>query len=350
MKELKFSEFDISGEINRALDDMGFEGTTPIQALTLPVTLDGMDVVGEAQTGTGKTAAFAIPLLENLEPERVPQALVICPTRELCLQVTDEIRRIGKYLNVRVLAVYGGQGIGGQIAELRRGVHVIVATPGRLIDHIERGTVDLGSVSTVVLDEADEMLNMGFIEDIERILSHVPERRQTLLFSATISKPVLGIAERYMRSPQILRVEKKHSPRIDEFYFKTREEDKVELLDWILTSNDIRMGLIFCNTKRRVQRLRKQLSRMGYSVDEIHGDLSQSKRERVMERFRKGRFNLLIATDVAARGIHVPDVEVVVNYDLPFENEYYVHRIGRTGRAGSSGKSFTLVVGRRSTG
>lgn len=166
--------------------------------------------------------------------------------------------------------------------------------------------MDLGSVSTVVLDEADEMLNMGFIEDIERILSHVPERRQTLLFSATISKPVLRIAERYMRSPQILRVEKKHSPRIDEFYFKTREEDKVELLDWILTSNDIRMGLIFCNTKRRVQRLRKQLSRMGYSVDEIHGDLSQSKRERVMERFRKGRFNLLIATDVAARGIHVP--------------------------------------------
>ncbi|MGB9838547.1 DEAD/DEAH box helicase [Methanothermobacter sp.] len=346
MKKLKFSEFDISGKINRALDDMGFEGTTPIQALTLPVTLDGMDVVGEAQTGTGKTAAFAIPLLENLEPERVPQALVICPTRELCLQVTDEIRRIGKYLNVRVLAVYGGQGIGGQIAELRRGVHVIVATPGRLIDHIERGTVDLGGISTVVLDEADEMLNMGFIEDIERILSHVPERRQTMLFSATISKPVLRIAERYMRSPQILRVEKKHSPRIDEFYFKTREEDKVELLDWILTSNDIRMGLIFCNTKRRVQRLRKQLGRMGYSVDEIHGDLSQSKRERVMERFRKGRFNLLIATDVAARGIHVPDVEVVVNYDLPFENEYYVHRIGRTGRAGSSGKSFTLVVGR----
>ena len=346
MKGLEFSEFDISGDINRALDDMGFESTTPIQALTLPVTLDGMDVVGEAQTGTGKTAAFAIPVLENLEPERVPQALIICPTRELCLQVSEEIKRIGKYMKVKVLAVYGGQSISNQIAQLRRGVHVIVATPGRLIDHIERGTVDLGGVSTVVLDEADEMLNMGFIDDIERILAHVPERRQTMLFSATVSKPILRIARKYMRNPQVMRVEKKHSPKIDEFYFKTREEDKVELLDWILSSNNIRMGLIFCNTKRRVQRLRRQLNRMGYSADEIHGDLSQSKRERVMERFRRGDFSLLVATDVAARGIHVPDVEAVVNYDLPFENEYYIHRIGRTGRAGSSGKSFTLVVGR----
>jgi len=343
---LEFSEFDISGEVNRALEDMGFERTTPIQSITLPVTLDGMDVVGEAQTGTGKTAAFSIPILENLEPERVVQALVLCPTRELCLQVSEEIKRIGKYMNVRVLAVYGGQSIGNQISQLRRGVHVVVATPGRLLDHIERGTVDLGSVSMLVLDEADEMLNMGFIDDIERILKNVPEKRQTMLFSATVSKPILRIADRYMDKPQVMRVEKKHSPRIEEFYFKTREEDKIELLDWIISSNDIKMGLIFCNTKKRVQRLRKQLERMGYSADEIHGDLSQSRRERVMDRFKKGRFNLLVATDVAARGIHVPDVEAVINYDLPFENEYYLHRIGRTGRAGSSGKSFTLVVGR----
>jgi len=343
---LEFSEFDISGEVNRALEDMGFERTTPIQSITLPVTLDGMDVVGEAQTGTGKTAAFSIPILENLEPERVVQALVLCPTRELCLQVSEEIKRIGKYMNVRVLAVYGGQSIGNQISQLRRGVHVVVATPGRLLDHIERGTVDLGSVAMLVLDEADEMLNMGFIDDIERILKNVPEKRQTMLFSATVSKPILRIADRYMDKPQVMRVEKKHRPRIEEFYFKTREEDKIELLDWIISSNDIKMGLIFCNTKKRVQRLRKQLERMGYSADEIHGDLSQSRRERVMDRFKKGRFNLLVATDVAARGIHVPDVEAVINYDLPFENEYYLHRIGRTGRAGSSGKSFTLVVGR----
>ena len=192
---LEFSEFDISGEVNRALEDMGFERTTPIQSITLPVTLDGMDVVGEAQTGTGKTAAFSIPILENLEPERVVQALVLCPTRELCLQVSEEIKRIGKYMNVRVLAVYGGQSIGNQISQLRRGVHVVVATPGRLLDHIERGTVDLGSVSMLVLDEADEMLNMGFIDDIERILKNVPEKRQTMLFSATVSKPILRIAD-----------------------------------------------------------------------------------------------------------------------------------------------------------
>jgi ATP-dependent RNA helicase DeaD len=350
MKQLSFDDFEISKEVKKAVKEMGFEEPTPIQVLALPETLAGKDIIGQAQTGTGKTAAFAITVLEKIFiGDKSPQAIVICPTRELSLQVAEEFVRLSSFMDkLHILPVYGGQPIGRQIRVLNKGVHIIIGTPGRLIDHIERGTLDLSGIETVVLDEADEMLDMGFRDDIERILRETPESRQTLLFSATIPKTIERLAKKYQKNPKYLRIAKNviTAPEIEQIYFEAREHMKLELLSRLMDIYDLNLVLVFCNTKRRVDYLVRDLKSRGYDADGIHGDMRQSQRDKVMNKFRKGNIDILVATDVAARGIDVPDVEAVFNYDVPNDNEYYVHRIGRTGRAGKTGYAFTFVAGK----
>ncbi len=350
MDQLLFNELTLSKEIKQAIKDIGFEETTPIQSLTIPKVLEGRDVIGQAQTGTGKTAAFGIPLLEKIYiPDDSLQAIVICPTRELCIQVAQEIVKLASYMRkVKVLPIYGGQPIGRQIRALKKGVHIVIGTPGRLIDHLQRGTLKLDGVETVVLDEADEMLDMGFRDDIEAILRFVPEQRQTLLFSATLSQDIMKLTKKYQTNPEFLKVPHHHltAPKIEQSYFEVNEKMKTELLSRLMDIHDINLALVFCNTKRRVDRLVKNLKTRGYLVDGIHGDMRQAQRDRVMKKFRNNKIDILVATDVAARGIDVPDVEAVINYDVPNDNEYYVHRIGRTGRAGKHGISLTFVSGK----
>lgn len=350
MNTIRFDELDLNPQILRGIADMGFEEATPIQSQAIPVVLSGVDVIGQAQTGTGKTAAFGIPILQKVDPSlRKTQVLILSPTRELAIQVADEIRKLAKYMHgVKVLPVYGGQDISRQIKALKGGVQIIIGTPGRLLDHLRRKTIRPDFVHTIVLDEADEMLNMGFREDIETILGQLPEERQTMLFSATMPKPILEIAKRYLHEPEIVKVIQKELtvPKIEQYYYEVNPRKKNEVLSRLLDMYDPSLSLVFCNTKRKVDELVADLKGRGYFAEGLHGDMKQSQRDRVMNGFRNGRTDILVATDVAARGIDVDDVEAVFNYDVPQDDEYYVHRIGRTGRAGREGRAFTLVVGK----
>ena len=346
---MKFEELNIDERILRAVEDMGFEEASPIQANAIPAVLEGRDVVGQAQTGTGKTAAFGIPLLQKIDPKnKKPQAIILCPTRELAIQVSEEIRRLAKYMHgVKVLPIYGGQEIGRQIRSLKDGVQVIIGTPGRVMDHMRRKTVKMDQIHTVVLDEADEMLNMGFLEDMETILSALPEERQTLMFSATMPQAIQRIATNFQKDPQIVRVVKKELtvPKVTQYYYEVKPRNKVEVMCRLLDLYSPKLSVAFCNTKKQVDELVQALQGRGYFAEGLHGDLKQEQRDRVMSSFRNGATEILVATDVAARGIDVDDVEAVFNYDIPQDDEYYVHRIGRTGRAGREGRAFSLAVG-----
>ncbi|MFZ5642372.1 MAG: DEAD/DEAH box helicase [Bacillota bacterium] len=345
---VKFGELNVSRKIAQALAEMGFEEPTPIQSRAVPLLMEGRDVIGQAQTGTGKTAAFGIPIVETLNLKIGVQALVVTPTRELAIQVAEEISRIGRYRRVRTLPIYGGQSIDRQIRVLRQGVHVVIGTPGRLLDHLRRKTLQLDRVKMVVLDEADEMLDMGFIEDVEAILGETPESRQTLLFSATMPREVMDLARRYLKEPEYLTVSKGNItvPLIDQVYYEARDRTKVETLTRLLDFLDISKAIIFCRTKRGVDDLVGSLEARAYPVAGLHGDMSQYQRNQVMRRFKNNQIEVLIATDVAARGLDIENVSHVINYDLPQDVEFYVHRIGRTGRAGKAGTAVTLVTPR----
>ncbi|WP_319379417.1 DEAD/DEAH box helicase [uncultured Methanocorpusculum sp.] len=351
MEETKtFAEFAISEELLQAIGDMGFEEPTPIQAMAIPQILDGKDVTGQAQTGTGKTAAFGIPIIERLDPDnKNVQALVLSPTRELAIQTAEEFSRLMKYKKgLNVVPIYGGQPIERQLRALKGTVQVVIGTPGRVIDHIKRGTLHLDSITMFILDEADQMLDMGFREDIEDIFRDTPKDRQTILFSATMPQPILDITRRFQHDPQFLKITRKELtvPQIEQTYIEVRERDKLEALCRTLDMNNPELALVFCNTKRTVDDLMSRMQARGYFVEALHGDMKQQQRDRVMARFRSGSIDVLIATDVAARGIDVDDVDIVFNYDVPQDVEYYVHRIGRTARAGRTGKSVTFVAPR----
>lgn len=347
---MKYEDAGIDERILRAVTELGFDEMTPIQEEVIPLFMTGRDMIGQAQTGTGKTAAFGIPILQKIDPEdRNLQAVILCPTRELAMQAAEELRKFAKYMHgIKVLPVYGGQDIARQIKNLKSGVQIVVGTPGRVMDHMRRHTLKMEHVHTVVLDEADEMLNMGFREDIETILQEMPEHRQTGLFSATMPKPILDITRTYQKDAAYIKMTPREVtiPLIKQAYYQVRRQDKEEVLCRLIDYYDPKRALIFCNTKRMVDELTEHLKERGYEVEGLHGDLSQNQRDTVMNLFRSGRASILIATDVAARGIDVSDVEAVYNYDVPEDIEYYVHRIGRTGRAGKTGRSFTLVVGR----
>ena len=350
METIRFDELNLDAKILRAVTDMGFEAASPIQAKAIPLEIEGKDIIGQAQTGTGKTAAFGIPLLQKIDPKNKKlQAVVLCPTRELAIQVADEIRSLAKYMHgIKVLPIYGGQEIVKQIRSLKDGVQVIIGTPGRVMDHMRRKTIKFGQVHTVVLDEADEMLNMGFLEDMETILSELPEERQTVMFSATMPAAIAEIAKKFQKEPEIVKVVKKDLtvPKVTQYYYEVKPKNKIEVMCRLLDMYAPKLSVVFCNTKRQVDELVLALQGRGYFAEGLHGDLKQVQRDRVMNGFRKGRTDILVATDVAARGIDVDDVEPVFNYDIPQDEEYYVHRIGRTGRAGREGKAFSLVVGK----
>lgn len=349
MKKLTFEELNLSEEILKAVKDMGFEEASPIQSAAIPVLLTGKDIIGQAQTGTGKTVAFGIPVVEKMDEKiRDVQALILCPTRELCVQVSEEIGKLIKYKSkLSVLPIYGGQSIERQFQGLKKKPTIVVGTPGRVIDHIERGTLEIDSLSAFVLDEADEMLSMGFEEDIEKIIKQTPENKQTIFFSATMPKPIMAMTSRYQKDPQLVKVVHNELtvPSIEQTYFEVKDAHKLEALTRLIDVNNINLGLIFCNTKRRVDDLVENLHSRGYAADALHGDMKQFQRDQVMKKFKAGHTELLVATDVAARGIDVDDIEVVINYDIPYDEESYVHRIGRTGRASKKGKAFTFVTG-----
>lgn len=350
MEEARFEDLGLCPEIMKAVKNMGFEEASPIQAKAIPAMMEGKDIIGQAQTGTGKTAAFGIPLLEKIDPKNKKlQAIVLCPTRELAIQVAEEIRNLAKYMHaIKVLPIYGGQEIVKQIRSLKSGTQLIIGTPGRVMDHMRRKTVKMENIHTVVLDEADEMLNMGFREDIETILEGVPEERQAVLFSATMPKPILDITKRFQKNAELIKVTKKELtvPNIEQFYYEVKPKNKEEVLSRLLDIYNPKLSVIFCNTKKQVDLLVNGLLGRGYFAAGLHGDMKQAQRDRVMDGFRKGKTEILVATDVAARGIDVEEVEAVFNYDLPQDDEYYVHRIGRTGRAGRVGRSFSFVTGK----
>ena len=343
-----FEEMDLSKEVLRAIKDMGFTTPSTVQAKTIPLMMSGADVNAIAPTGTGKTCAFGIPMLEYVqlnEPE--VQEVVLAPTRELALQIGDELTKLAKYIKgCRIAVLYGGQPIPKQLAALKRKSQIRVATPGRLLDHMNRGNVHLNAVHTMVLDEADEMLNMGFVKDVTRIIEATPDERQMVLFSATTNQDVLTIAWKYQHDPIEVTVEatKQDRPQIAQYVISTEQNKKIDHLLYLLDADVYQRVMIFCNTKFMTDRLTERLKKEGYQAECIHGDVKQSQRNVVMNDFRRGKFPILIATDVAARGIDVDDVEAVINFDLPAENEYYLHRIGRTGRAHKHGVSFSLVT------
>lgn len=343
-----FEEMDLSKEVLRAIKDMGFTTPSTVQAKTIPLMMSGADVNAIAPTGTGKTCAFGIPMLEYVqlnEPE--VQEVVLAPTRELALQIGDELTKLAKYIKgCRIAVLYGGQPIPKQLAALKRKPQILVATPGRLLDHMNRGNVHLNAVHTMVLDEADEMLNMGFVKDVTRIIEATPDERQMVLFSATTNLDVLTIAWKYQHDPIEVTVEatKQDRPQIAQYVISTEQNKKIDHLLYLLDADVYQRVMIFCNTKFMTDRLTERLKKEGYQAECIHGDVKQSQRNVVMNDFRRGKFPILIATDVAARGIDVDDVEAVINFDLPAENEYYLHRIGRTGRAHKHGVSFSLVT------
>ncbi len=350
METIRFEELQLNDAILRAVADMGFEAASPIQAQAIPAQLEGCDMIGQAQTGTGKTAAFGIPLLQKIDRDnRKLQAIVLLPTRELAIQVAEEIRHLAKFMHgIKVLPVYGGQDIVRQIRALKEGTQVVIGTPGRVMDHMRRKTIRVDQVHTVVLDEADEMLNMGFLEDMETILSQLPEERQTVMFSATMPSAIAEIARKFQKDPVMVRVVKKELtvPEVTQYYYEVKPKNKVEVLCRLMDLYSPKLSVVFCNTKKGVDELVQALQGRGYFAEGLHGDLKQEQRDRVMNGFRNGRTEILVATDVAARGIDVDDVEAVFNYDIPQDDEYYVHRIGRTGRAGRVGKAFSLVVGK----
>lgn len=345
---MRFDELKLSSDIQKAITEMGFEEATKIQSESIPSLMEGHDLIGQSSTGSGKTLAFAIPVIEKVDKDiKKPQAIVLCPTRELAVQVSEQFRKLLKYANgVKVLSVYGGESINLQINGLKRGVQIIVGTPGRVIDHIKRKTLKMDNVKTVVLDEADEMLNMGFREEIESVLDSINEEKQMVLFSATMPKAIMNIAKTYQENPVHVKIEAKEltTDTIDQMYFDLKEKDKMEVLTRLLDMKDSKLSLIFCNTKRRVDDLTDVLQSNGYSCDKIHGDMKQTQRLAVLSKFNRGIIDVLIATDVAARGIDIDDIETVYNYDIPDNEEYYVHRIGRTGRAGRQGTAYSLVA------
>jgi ATP-dependent RNA helicase DeaD len=351
MNTIKFSELALSNELQEAIAEMGFENATPIQSQAIPHILEGRDIIGQAQTGTGKTAAFGVPLIDRLDPrDKGIQALIMCPTRELAVQVANEIKKLIKFKKgINCLAVYGGESIERQISALKRGVQVIIGTPGRILDHMDRRTISFENVKMIVLDEADEMLNMGFREDIESILSDMPKEKQTIFFSATMPKPILEMTKRYQKDPVMVKVVSTELTNnlIEQEYFDVKNDFKVTMMTNLIEAHNLQLMLVFCNTKRGVDEVVEELNLQGYKAEALHGDLKQQQRNNVMGKFRKGLVNILVATDVAARGIDVDNVDAVFNYDVPLDVEYYVHRIGRTGRAGKTGRSFTFVTGRR---
>ncbi len=340
-----FSSLNLRDEIMQAITDLGYSEPTPIQAGMIPLMLTGVDVIGQAQTGTGKTAAFALPILNNFERQKNPQALVLAPTRELALQVADSMIQYGKHLNVRVLAVYGGQPYSPQINSLKRGVDVVVGTPGRMNDLLERNVLNLSEIKTVVLDEADEMLNMGFIEEVEKILATTPAERQTSLFSATMPPRIRALASRFMRDPQSVVIKRSTltAAAIEQRYYLVHENDKINALTRLFEIEPIHSALIFARTRAETGQLANELVIRGIPAEAIHGDLDQNARERVLGRFRANQLKVLVATDVAARGLDIDDISHVFNFHLPDDAEVYVHRIGRTGRAGKTGIAITLL-------
>ncbi|MDR1241386.1 MAG: DEAD/DEAH box helicase [Deltaproteobacteria bacterium] len=350
MSDFKFADLNLCKELLKGVADLGFEEPSPIQAVAIPLVLAGRDMVGQAQTGTGKTAAFGLPVLERLNPRgKKVQALVLCPTRELAVQVAEEVSLLAAHLRgISVLPVYGGQSLDRQLRALERGVQFVVGTPGRVLDHLERGSLKLGALQTLVLDEADEMLDMGFRDDIESVLKAAPENCQKICFSATMPKDILALIQGHMRDPEFVRITRKELTvaNVEQFYYEVQPYRKAEALCLVLDTCDFNKGIVFCSTKLGVDELATHLLACGYQADSLHGNLSQAQRDRVMGRFRSGGLELLIATDVAARGLDVDDVDLVLNYDVPFDVESYVHRIGRTGRAGKSGKAATFVTAR----
>jgi len=344
----QFSQMDISDEVLKAIDKMNFTQVTPVQAKTIPLMMEGRDIIAIAPTGTGKTCAFGIPMLEymNLKDKRI-QEIVLCPTRELALQITDELQSLARYIpEIRLATIYGGQPIAKQLNQLRRNPQILIATPGRLLDHMQRGTIRLDHVHTMVLDEADEMLKMGFVKDVTKIIESTPPTRQLVMFSATTNPDVMTIAWKFQQDPVEITIPatKENRPQITQYVISTQREEKYDNLLYLLDADVYQRIMIFCNTKSMTDRLCSRLQKAGYSADCLHGDIKQSVRNQVMSNYRRGKFNILVATDVAARGIDVDDVEAVINYDLPNENEYYLHRIGRTGRAKRHGVSFSLIT------
>lgn len=348
MSKLKFKELSLSKEMNKAIAELGYEEATPIQSEAIPQILKGLDVIGQAQTGTGKTAAFGVPAIENLTLQgKKIQVLVMCPTRELAIQVAEEMKKLAKYKkDISFLPVYGGQPIERQIRVLKSGVQIVIGTPGRIIDHVNRGTIDLSAIKLVVLDEADEMLNMGFIDDIKIILKEIPNERQTVMFSATMPKPILELTKKFQKDPVLIKVTQQELtvPNIEQVYYEVKEKHKLEALSRVIDINNFKLSLIFCNTKKGVDDLIEHLQARGYAAEGLHGDMRQPVRERILNKFKRGDIEILIATDVAARGLDIDNVEAVFNYDIPQDVEYYVHRIGRTGRAGKEGKAFSFVT------
>ena len=350
MEKKLFAELGLSPEILKAVEKLGFEEASPIQSAAIPVLMSGRDVIGQSQTGSGKTAAFAIPVIEAVRPERrAPQALILCPTRELAVQVAEEVAKLALFKRgIHELPIYGGASYDRQLRGLRDGAQIIIGTPGRVMDHLARGTLSLDDVKTFVLDEADRMLDMGFREDIEHILSQAKTERQIVLFSATMPPALQYIVKHFTRDAVNVRIESQALtvPEIEQVYYEVDRRSKLEVLCRLLDLEDVKLAIVFCATKVMVDELTSHLVARGYRAEALHGDLSQAMRERVMGRFRKGQCEFLVATDVAARGLDVDDVEIVFNYDLPHDGEDYVHRIGRTGRAGRTGKAVTFVAGR----
>jgi len=342
---LTFKELNLNSKILRAIEEMGFEQATPIQEQAIPIALQGKDLIGQAQTGTGKTAAFTIPFLELITDEPVVQVLVLTPTRELCIQIAEEVAKIGKYMRLKALPIYGGQDINRQIRALKGRPQIIIATPGRLMDHMNRRTIRLDHLKIVVLDEADEMLNMGFLEDIEKILAACNDDRQTFMFSATMKPEIEKIANNFMQAPILVKVKTQELtvPVIEQHFYEIPERDKLDALCRLLDIQSPELALIFGRTKRRVDELSDALQKRGYMAEGIHGDMSQRQRDTVMAKFRNAQIEILVATDVAARGLDISGVTHVYNFDIPLDVDSYVHRIGRTGRAGQSGLAITFV-------
>jgi ATP-dependent RNA helicase DeaD len=347
---ITFNDLYLSRELRRGITEMGYREPTDIQKRAIPIIQEGKDIIGQAQTGTGKTAAFGIPLLDSVNAKsKKTQAMILCPTRELANQVADELTKISKYVEgIFIVPIYGGKPIGQQIRDIKRGAQIIVGTPGRVIDHLERGTIKMDSIEVMVLDEADEMLNMGFREDIERILKTAPVERQTLLFSATMPKPILKLTQEFQQNPEHINVVKRELTvaSVEQYYFEMKGSQKCDAVRRLIESNNFKSSLIFCNTKREVDTLLVKLKAYGHSVDALHGDIKQNQREITMQKLRDEKINVLVATDVAARGLDVDNIEAVFNYDLPHEIEIYVHRIGRTARAGRPGIAYSFVTRR----
>lgn len=347
---MTFEELKLNEKTKRALQDAGYVNPTPIQEQAIPVILEGKDFIGQSKTGTGKTASYSLPLIEKLDPtNKKVQAIVLCPTRELAVQVADEVRKFLKYQEgIKTIAIYGGQDIETQIRMLKKGVQIVIGTPGRVMDHLRRKTLKLDNVKMCVLDEADEMLNMGFEEDIETILKDVPSERQTVLFSATMNKRIMEITKKYLKNPKKVKIQAEELTvnEIEQISIQVKEAMKSEALMRLIEVYHPQKAIVFCNTKKRVDDLIEVLKQNHFKAEALHGDIKQTVRERIMKRMRNGEFQILVATDVVARGIDIQDVEFVLNYDVPQEEEYYVHRIGRTGRNGNTGKAVTFVVGK----